>query len=233
MKYLILLFLLGACGQLTDNTTNPIQQDIENIETENIETNIIAKSNGIVLDKSIVQTIKDYYHDLYSKEGRLEEVNSDKEIRLSYYRIPSEDNEYLGGGLIDINIYLTDSQELYGAVPILEGDLNNDQKNDLVVTVHTEGGGMGASVWGQDIFVFTYTKGVYKLADIVGDGFVSGCRGTFRAHRIENNFIIGESICFTESDARCCPSSQYETKVALKEGKLNHVSKIFMKKIVY
>jgi hypothetical protein len=216
----MLLFLLGACGHLSDKTSKQGNQ--------NNETNILQDSKEDLADKNIVQSIKDYYQINFGKGARLEEVTNDTINVLTYYNIPNKGDEYggfLDGFLISITIPLIKNQELFGAIPILEGDVNKDQKKDLVISVHTEGGGGGGNVASQDIFVFVYEKEKYKLVNVTSEGDVCGCNGNFRARKIENNFLVGHSSCYTEDDARCCPSLHYETKVEFENGKLNFVSK--------
>jgi len=213
----MLLILLGSCGQLTDKSSKQVNQ--------NEETNQVKDDK---LDKTVVQSIKDYYQINFGKGSRLKESTNDTIIELTYYNIPDKDDEH-DGFLISITIPLTKNQELFSAIPILEGDLNKDQKNDLVISVHTEGGGGGGNVWSQDIFVFIYDNEKYKLVNVTSDRDVCGCNGNFRVRKIENNLIVGSSSCYAEDDARCCPSLHYETKVAFENNKLKYVSKIKMK----
>lgn len=219
MKTLLMLFiLLGGFGHLADKSSKQ--------EDQKEEPNISRQIKNDKLDLAVVQSIKDYYQAKFGKGARLEETSNDTIINLTYYNIPNEDDES-ARFLIGITIPLIKNQELYGAVPILEGDLNKDRKNDLVISVHTEGGGDGANVWWQDIFIFIYKNKKYKLIDIKSDPEVCGCRsgGYFRARKIENNFIVGESSCYAEEDPRCCPSLYYETKVGFINNMLKYVSK--------
>ncbi len=213
----ILLILFGACGQLNGRSSN---EQVNKSDT----INALGTRKGEVIEKNIVQSIKDYYQINFGKGARLEETTNDTIIDLTYYNIPANDDDY-DGFLIRIVIPLRKNQELFGAIPILEGDLNNDLRGDLAISVHTEGGGCGGNVWSQDIFVFINENGNHKLVNVASDGEVSGCNGSFRARKIENNFLIGHSSCYTENDARCCPSLHYEVKVAFTNSKLNYVSK--------
>jgi len=197
------LILLGACGQLTNKSPKQLNQ-----------------IKYVKLDKTIVQSIKDYYHITYGQDTRLEEFTDGAAIKLTYYSTPDKDEEN-GGRIIVITIPLIKDQELFGAIPILEGDLNKDLKNDLVISVHTESGNSAS----QDIFLFINEKETYRLATVTSHQDVSGCIGYFWARKIENNLIVGYSSCYSGDDAKCCPSLHYKTKVAFENNELKYVSK--------
>jgi hypothetical protein len=195
------LILLGACSQLTNMSPKQLNQ-IKNDK----------------LDMTIVQSIKDYYQITYGQGTRLEEFADAAAIRLTYYNTPDKDEEN-DGRIIMITIPLMKDQELFGAIPILEGDLNKDLKNDLVISVHTEFGNSAS----QDIFIFINENEKYRLATVKGHQHVSGCTGYFWARKIENNLIVGNSSCYSGDDAMCCPSIHYETKVAFDNNELKYV----------
>jgi len=195
--------LLGACGQFSNKSPNQLNY---------------IKNDKLVM--TIVQSIKNYYQITYGQSTRLEEFADDAAIKLTFYNIPEKDEEN-DGRIIMITIPLVKDQELYGAIPILEGDLNKDMKNDLVISVHTEYGNSAS----QDIFIFINENEKYRLASVTSNQNVSGCMGYFWARKIENNLIVGNSSCFTGDDAICCPSLHYKTKVAFDNNGLKYVSK--------
>ena len=214
-----LLILLGACGQFNDSTS---EEQLNKTDLEDGDETLKRSD----VDNYIVQAIKDYYQINFGKGARLEETISDSLIELKYYNIPDNNEDY-DGMLLSITISLKKNYDLFGALPILNGDINNDQIEDLVMSVHTEGGGSGGNIWSQDIFVFIYKNEKYKLVNVTSDADICGCNyyGNFRARKIENNFLIGRSSCYTENDARCCPSLHYDVKVSLSNSELTHVSK--------
>lgn len=197
------LILLGACAQLTNKSS----KQLDRIKNEKLEM-------------TVVQSIKDYYQRNYGEDSRLEEFADSATIKLTYYNIPDKD-ELNEGVIIMITIPLMRGQELFGAIPILEGDLNKDMKNDLVISVHTEFGNSAS----QDIFTFINENEKYRLAAVTSNMDVSGCAGYFWAREIENNFITGNSSCYSADDALCCPSLHYKTKVAFDNNELKYVSK--------
>lgn len=172
------------------------------------------------LDRRVVQSVKEYYHLTYGEGTRLEESAEAAATELTYYHIPENEDEK-EGVIVTITIPLTKGQELYGAIPILEGDLNNDRKDDLVVTVHTEFGNSAA----QDLFVFLNENETYRLATVADHREISGCRGIFWARKIKDNVIEGKSSCYAADDAVCCPSLHYRTKVAFENNTLKVLSK--------
>lgn len=200
---LISFILLGACGQLANRA--PVQ--MKQVGQEQ-------------LDRSVVQMIKEHYHHTYGEGVRLEESVEAAAIQLTYYNIPENDDEK-EGVIVTITIPLTKERELFGAIPLLEGDLNRDRKNDLVVTVHTEFGNSAS----QDLFVFLNENETYRLATVADHREISGCKGTFWARKIKRNLIIGKSSCYSADDANCCPSLHYKTKVAFENNTLKVLSK--------
>jgi len=197
------LILLGACSQLTNMSPKQL--------------NLIKNDK---LDMTIVQSIKDYYQIIYGQGTRLEEFADAAAIKLTYYNTPDKDEEN-DGRIIMITIPLIKDQEIFGAIPILEGDLNKDLKDDLVISVHAEFGNSAS----QDIFIFINENEKYRLATVKGHQDVSGCTGYFWARKIENNLIVGNSSCYSGDDAMCCPSLHYKTKVAFDNNELKYVSK--------
>jgi hypothetical protein len=140
-----------------------------------------------------------------------------------------EDDEYdYDAFLITIKIAKYKGMYLFGATPVVYGDLDSDGLEDLVVSVHTEGGGQGGNVWSQDIFLFIQdTNSNYTLASITSDEDISGCElgGDFRVWQIKDGLLLGESLCYDNDDARCCPSLNYLTFVGL-----NYTDFVFLMK---
>lgn len=200
------ILFLAACGQT-------IKQE--------------SKKNTVELE--ILNQIKNHYQTEYGKDSRLEETNSDSILNLVYYNIPKDTNDY-AGFLIDIYIPKQVKMNLFAANPVLYGELNNDKTDDLVISVHTEGGGGGGNVSSQDLFVFQKIDRKYEITSITQDREISGCEsGIFRATEIKDGFLIGNSSCYKDDDPRCCPSLEYVTKVELNNKKLKFKSKTKIK----
>jgi hypothetical protein len=189
----------------------------KNSNTNN-DTQIHKNYSKNKLDKKITDIIANYYQEKYGQGNRMEKIVNDSILEYTYYNIPKETDEY-DGHLISILIPIK-NQNLFGSNSILHGDINNDNKDELIVTVHTEGGGTGGNIYSQDIFVFILKNNNYELVNVTGDNEISGCTGDFRISKIENNLIVGHSSCYTENDARCCPSEFFETKILFKNNKL-------------
>ncbi len=195
--------LLGACGPLANRSQNQLS---------------LIKPDQ--LDRSVVQQIKEHYHLTYGEGTRLEESAEAAATELTYTHIPENDDEK-EGVIVTITIPLTKERELFGAIPILEGDLNNDRKKDLVITVHTEFGNSAS----HDLFVFLNENETFRLATVAGHQEISGCKGAFWARKIKRNLIVGKSSCYSADDANCCPSLHYKTKVAFDNNQLKVLSK--------
>ena len=80
------------------------------------------------------------------------------------------------------------------------GDLNNDQKEDCLVTVHSEGGWSASNASNNDIFIFLNEGINYRLA------YVFTSSGNYNPALIDNNQIIANELSYAPKDARCCPS---------------------------
>ena len=218
MLLLLSIIYFSACGQTSNQQTAKNTNETESIKTE---------KNSI--DKEILNKIKKHYQSEFSKDARLEETSSDSILNLVYYSIPKETDDY-DGNLIHIYIPQRRKMDLFGANPILYGDLNNDKIEDIIISVHTEGGGGGGNNWSQDIFVFQKINGKYEITCITADGEITGCQnGSFRAKKIKDGFLIGNSSCYNDGDASCCPSLEYVTKVKLINKSLKYNSKALIK----
>lgn len=105
------------------------------------------------------------------------------------------------------------------------GDLNNDGKEDLVLKLYSNTGGNSDYL---DLCVFIQTTTGWKLFNIQpsSDEALKGCEtGQFIPQTIENGLLIGESLCFTETDPRCCPSLKYKTTLKWVNNELRFVTK--------
>lgn len=193
---------------------------------------LVTKQNGgkNTVDTEVLNQIKSHYDAKYGKGTRNEETDSDTTLNIVYYNIPNDTNDY-DGHLLGIHIPKQTKINLFGANPVLYGDLNNDKIDDIVISVHTEGSGVGANEWSQDLFVFQKNNGIYEITSITTDNEISGCEnGMFRAKEINNGFLIGNSSCYKEQDSRLSPSLEYVTKIELINNKLKHSSKTLLPK---
>ena len=105
------------------------------------------------------------------------------------------------------------------------GDLNNDGRQDLVLKLYSNTGGNSDYL---DLFVLTQSPTGWKILNIQSssDESLKGCEiGQFIPQTIENGLLIGESLCFTDSDPRCCPSLKYKTTVKWINNELRFVKK--------
>lgn len=200
-------FLIG-CGRPSSDSN----ETSANFSQDKID--VIFKNN-----KSITESIKNYYITTYGNGVRFKEISNDTITHLKIYQ-PDSINGY-EWVLMSVIIPLTGNQELYGAKPILYGDVNSDGNNDFIISVHTEEGGViGGNVYWQDIFVFLAKNGDYILTSVTSDSAICDCYGLFRARKIEGAFVMGILTCYADHDAHCCPSLDYIAKVEFKNNKL-------------
>lgn len=105
------------------------------------------------------------------------------------------------------------------------GDLNNDGKEDLVLRLYSNTGGNSDYL---DLCIFIQTPAGWRLFNIQpsSDEALKGCEtGQFIPQTIENGLLVGESLCFTETDPRCCPSLKYKTTLKWENNELRFVKK--------
>lgn len=109
----------------------------------------------------------------------------------------------------------------------VKGDINNDGNDDLIITVMVSGGGSNA--W-NEIFAFIFQNNRYILKGITHGSKVCGCSdGNFTPTKIAEGSLYGVSTCWGPEDAHCCPSLEYNTKVAFDGNGLKFVSKVKVK----
>ena len=125
-----------------------------------------------------------------------------------------------------------------GVNTILYGDIDNNNSEDLIVGVLTEGGGTGGNdLHSIDLFVFLNNNGKYQFVSVTPDNEVCGGimnRGdNFMPYKIQGGFLIGKTVSYQDDDAMCCPSLEYNTKVKFNGNKLVFNSKCKAKKITY
>jgi len=182
---------------------------------------LTADRNNMI--KAAYPLIKNYYEDIYSKGARTEETSTDSTGGIVYYNIPKNKDDY-DGYLVDITIPQKIGINLYESNPILFGDLDHDNKEEMIMTVHTEGGGGGGNIASQDVFVFRKSNDSLEILCTVPDGSLCNCSdGMFRSKKIEKGLIIGISSCYKEDDGRCCPSVQSVSAVSLSGNTLKSV----------
>ena len=108
----------------------------------------------------------------------------------------------------------------------VEGDLNGDGKEDMILLLSTQSGGNTEFL---DLLIFIHQEGKGPVLEKVypsSDPELKGCEiGQFIPEKIEQGIITGQSLCFTDSDPRCCPSLKYSTQLKWMNGKLNFIKK--------
>lgn len=177
------------------------------------------------LDAEILAQIRAHYRELYGKENRLEESTLDSLYNMRFRAKATKRFEETPI-LMDVTIPRLPALELYGAKPILEGDLGPKAGEIVLVSVHTEGGGTGSNSSAQELFLFGLKDGSYKLLNVFSEAELSGCEnGWFRAKRIEDGFLLAEAQCFAPKDPRCCPSQRFALKLQWESGGWQSVSR--------
>ncbi len=194
------------------NSTTKIDTITTSNETvkENIKETVKINSN---LDDAILEQIKKHYLE-DGKNMRLVKIETDQTIEMKYYNIPTEKDGY-SFSQMTITIPKISSSE-----SVFLGDLNNDNNEDLIVSVSTQGGWGGGNIGWDDIFIFLKEGNNYKLKLTKTSSEMVSCNGSMAINEIKDNKIIGESFCYAKDDARCCPSLNYDVSLKLEGDKI-------------
>jgi hypothetical protein len=193
----------------------PVDSSSQNIKQQ------IASPIGIDT-VSIINKIVDYYQNEGIKNGcKMKKDISPSMIRLSFFYTNS--NDYPP----DISVFGVDIRK-----QIVTGDINYDGYSDIITSVSTTGGWAAGNVYWNEWFVFLNKNNEYILNPI--EKIDCGCEdgGSFNGGvlaeilKIENGLLIGNSACYDEYDARCCPSLHYNIKLKLNGNTLTFVQKI-------
>ncbi len=168
------------------------------------------------LTDSILAQIKNYYIGQFDQKTRLTEEITDSTIEWSFSSLPLNKGDYDG---VLLSVYVPTAKNMRG---VLEGDMNRDGRSDLVVSVHTEGGGGGGNMYWDDHFLFIGAEqNGYKLTDIKSDGEINGCGGGYLyPEKIEHGIIYGRADCYADEDGHCCPSLHYAVQIIYRNGEL-------------
>lgn len=169
----------------------------------------------------LIKQISNYYLESYGDSARLIENRVDTSIEWMFRSksVKGDDNDAL---LLAISIPLFKE-----ANAILYGDMDRNGTADMLLSVHTEGGGVGALLEWDDHFLFLKDSlAGYRLADVKSDWQINGCgNGYFAPEKIADGFIYGKARCYASDDGRCCPSLLYSVRVAYKDGHLSLIEK--------
>lgn len=206
---ILFFFFLSACKNI----------EVTSFNNDNLSF-LASVERAHQIDKSILKTIHGYYKNKYSENARIVEIETDISIELTFYNIPksSKETDYLLMEAVIPKIKSINKEK-----QILIGHLNDDETDDLLISVSVEGGGVGSLPQkGKDYFIFLNENNRFILTKIVSDKELVNCElgGRFSASKIENGQLVGISYCYDENDPNCCPSLAFVTELKLTKKKL-------------
>ncbi len=148
-------------------------------------------------NKKYEEVIKSFYkeddNNWTRSKNYIELTSSDSILNISY--MVTEDKSY-DISIVSLQIPIRPKNNS----GFIFGDLNNDQKEDCLVTVYSEGGWHASNASNNDIFIFLNEGINYRLA------YAFTSSGNYNPALIENNQIIANERTYAPEDGRCCPS---------------------------
>ncbi|RYZ33687.1 MAG: hypothetical protein EOP49_35530 [Sphingobacteriales bacterium] len=164
--------------------------------------------NSLLTD-DMLEHMTAHYRAQYGEDSiAMHTRRSDTLLELIFADTTGPEDSYHGALFVAYISLVTDID------PILYGDVNGDGKPDLLVSVHTEGGGGAGNVWWSDHFLFPAAgDDRYTLADVISDGDITDGVGYFYPKSISNQTISGIANGYGDDDGHCCPSLYYQVQV--------------------
>lgn len=210
-KLFLCLVLLISCRQ-SPNQKNENKTNEANIKPATTEVTTDSK----YIDDYIINTIIEYYKD---STTRMETEETDSSLSIVFYHIPtSHEDSLIWEVSYELEVGISKLRKDY-----IFGDLDKDGIPDLIADIGGNNSGSGS--W-NELFVFFSKNGRYELASVTPSSKICGCTvGDFYPEKIQEGLIFGESICWAENDAHCCPTLHYSTTVTIDKKQLKFSSK--------
>lgn len=225
-KYLIFLMIVSSCSHTPSNTN-------KDIDTDNVSN--VLETDTAHIPEYVVDTVIGHYNDTswilkseitdssvsivwYLRALPEEEIVQETGVDTSLIYKSDDTNYSIEGTVADETNNESDILGIGFTIDLSKltrdnvvGDINNDGKDDLIITVSTTTG--GNAIW-QEIFAFVFQENKYVLKGITSASEICGCDiGDFMPERFEGGRLKGKSICWEPDDAHCCPSHEYETEL--------------------
>ena len=224
IAFIATMVFIASCGSNSHKTTTTITDTQVHLNLTKPEVQKIVRGRNQLTDTMLAGIIS-YYHKQYGNDTiQMDVARSDTLIELTFSNISKDTADYNGWLLVAYISLVTDIN------PIIVGDMNGDGINDMLVSVPTEGGGVGGNDSWDDHFLFIAHPDGYRLADVKGDGEIMDGSGYFFPKEIANQTITGIGNGYADSDGHCCPSLFYNIRVRLKDGQMVTIEKVAIPK---
>ena len=113
-----------------------------------------------VIDTEIVEQLITAYQQEYSDDSMVKE-ETDSSVEITFYNKGSKHEEWPYWLTV---AYIAKKEKTGGGNDtLLHGDIDGDGRDEIIYTVHTEGGGGGGNMEWDDIFVFKKINDKHKL----------------------------------------------------------------------
>ena len=183
MKYLTfgLLTLVMSCNAQTKKDKQ-VKDELTEEKLSGFIENYLIEENRTGTEKLPVNTeIIDGKKEIYMDQG----------LGGNSYSLPMDNKEFI------------------------RGDLTGDSKQDIMVSI---GHSFGASGHATIYFLFAHNNSGLSFVKTFDSFDLALCKnkkdelpGQFYPDEIKNGTLTGTSDCYTEEDAKCCPSKKYKT----------------------
>ncbi len=171
---------------------------------------IISYYNG-VYDETIKDFEKNGYENWSSTENYIKRIPSDTILKISY--MITEEKSY-DIPIVSILIPIKPNIQFFSSTSFMFGDLDNDQEEDCIITVHTEGNWIASNGYSNDVFVFLNKGNHYELTYFFSSHSLENVYN-FDPVLIEKNQILGNTFSYAAEDPRCCPTLYSTMKINL------------------
>ena len=146
-----------------------------------------------VYDEKIKEFKKEGYNNWSRSKNYIESSLNDSFLEVKYNVTETVGDSSYDAAIVTLKIPLKPDNFVFG-------DLNNDQNEDCLITVFTEGNWALANGSQNNIFIFLNKGNNYKLT------YVFTSSNNYNPVLIENNQIIANELSYAPKDPRCCPS---------------------------
>ena len=197
----VLIFIFFSCGNSKNGTPNNEKEVLSELtDTTKLDTSW----------SYFMSEVEQHY--ISTKDTSLvfeSEIDEERNVKSTIGR------ERESGSIVsEVNIPIENS--------LVFGDLDSDGINEYLIEINCASG--GSASW-NEVLLFKLIDNHYKIVSVKNNTDLAGCsNGEFFINEISKGKVRGTSRCWTNEDAHCCPSLEYDTEVMLEGDNLKFLS---------